>query len=348
MVRQTRGLGDGNSLGSGMSDNASLCCGHLGRHLVRPQGFAVTGLTIDDAAPTELTRDSPHDQNGPELASAPMPDEELAARYRAGASLNDLAARYKSYPHKVRRIVAAAGVEIRPPGPTAARPDQDGRGRGVLAVRWSVEDLVERYRAGASLDDLAIQCKCASRKVRRILIAAGVMIRYRSGKATGNKATHGTSQVPPAPGWPLCDDQSGRPTNLRSGPDMGKPLLAEELAEQYRAGASLEYLAILCRCAPAKVRSLLVKAGVKIRPPGCRPTRPDQQRRGDERAGLLMPAEELVERYRAGATLIELAALCACSSITLRHILVAAGTEMRPRGRPTVGPKGHSRGEARS
>jgi uncharacterized protein (DUF433 family) len=307
----------------------------------------VRGLTSDDAAPAELIGDSPNHRNGPELVSAPMPDEELAARYRAGASLDELAARYRSYPHKVRRILVAAGVKIRPPGPTAARPDQDGRGRGVLAVRWSVEDLVERYRAGASLDDLAIQCECASRKVRRILIAAGVEIRHRSGKATGNKATHDTSQAPPAHGWPLCSDQGGRPTNLRSGPGMGKPLLAEELAEQYQAGASLEYLAILCRCAPAKVRCLLVKAGVKIRPPGCRPTRPGQQRHGGgKRAGVLVPAGELAERYRAGATLIELAALCACSSITLRHILVAAGTEMRPRGRPTVGPKGHSQGEA--
>jgi DNA-directed RNA polymerase specialized sigma24 family protein len=44
------------------------------------------------------------------------------------------------------------------------------------------------------------------------------------------------------------------------------------VVERYQAGASLEDLAILCRCSASKVRSLLVKAGVEIRPKGRRIT----------------------------------------------------------------------------
>jgi hypothetical protein len=46
----------------------------------------------------------------------------------------------------------------------------------------SVEELAERYRAGASLDDLAILCQCGPSKIRRMLIEAGVEIRLRGGR----------------------------------------------------------------------------------------------------------------------------------------------------------------------
>jgi hypothetical protein len=45
-------------------------------------------------------------------------------------------------------------------------------------------------------------------------------------------------------------------------------------------------------------------------------------------------AGEPPERGKISATLIELAVLCACSSTTVHVILIAAGVEMRPLGRP--------------
>ena len=77
----------------------------------------------------------------------------------------------------------------------------------------------------------------------------------------------------------------------------------------------------------------MFRAGVAIRPPGRKPATPVRRRDGGTAAASL-PVEDLAARYRAGATLIELAVLCACSSTTVRTILIAAGVEMRPLGRP--------------
>jgi hypothetical protein len=56
------------------------------------------------------------------------------------------------------------------------------------------------------------------------------------------------------------------------------------------------------------------------------------ERHGTSAADI--PIEELAECYQAGTTLAEIATLCACSSTTVRALLIAAGVEMRPLGRP--------------
>jgi hypothetical protein len=42
----------------------------------------------------------------------------------------------------------------------------------------------------------------------------------------------------------------------------------EELARRYLDGASLDDLGVLCGCAAARIRRVLVAQGVNIRPPG--------------------------------------------------------------------------------
>jgi len=253
-----------------------------------------------------------------------LPVAELAERYRSGATIDDLAALYPSYPYRNRRILVAAGVEIRPPGPPAGGLDRDPRARGPRTVSRSVEELAGRYRAGASLEDLAILCGCAANKVRRILTAAGVEIRPRRGVTPTTEAPH------PAPPVTPPQRRAGRLSD-QAAHDL---LWTGELAGHYRAGASLEDLAIEYRCSPNKIRSLLFRAGVEVRTPGRKPTTSVRRRRGGGTTALSLPVEEVAARYRAGATLIELADLCACSSGTVRAILIAAGVEMRPLGRP--------------
>jgi len=118
--------------------------------------------------------------------NGPLPTVELVERYRAGAALDDLAILYKCSPPRVRRILVAAGVEIRPSGrrPTGVGPEACDN--GFRAVRVPVDDLVGRYRAGAALDDLAILYKCSPPRVRRILRAAGVELRPRARRATAS------------------------------------------------------------------------------------------------------------------------------------------------------------------
>jgi uncharacterized protein (DUF433 family) len=127
-----------------------------------------------------------------------------------------------------------------------------------------VEELAERYRAGASLDDLAILCGCSPGKIRRILTAVRIEIRARGGVEQTPEAPHpAPSRTPPQRRSGRLSDQAAHDL-LRTG----------ELAGRYRAGASLEDLAIEYRCSPSKIRSLLFRAGVAIRPPGRKPATP--------------------------------------------------------------------------
>ncbi len=107
------------------------------------------------------------------------PVEELAERYRGGASLEDLAILCRDTPYRIRRTLVDAGVAIRPRGCLPTNAFDDPRGRGALAIRRSVEEVVERYRVGASLDDLAVLCRCSAAKVRNLLVKAGVELRPR-------------------------------------------------------------------------------------------------------------------------------------------------------------------------
>ena len=117
------------------------------------------------------------------------PVEELAERYRAGASLDDLAVLCRDTPYRIRRTLVAAGVAIRPRGSLATNAFEDPRGRGVLMIRRSIEDVVERYHAGASLDDLAVLCRCSAPKVRSLLVKAGVELRPRGKRITMSSAS---------------------------------------------------------------------------------------------------------------------------------------------------------------
>jgi uncharacterized protein (DUF433 family) len=126
---------------------------------------------------------------GPELhqvAATDIPIEELAEHYRTGATLAEIATLYRSFgyrvnPDEIRRRLIAVGIQIR----LIDRPAKAALRRGTCGTAnlpLSVEELAERYRAGASLDDLAILCQYGPFKIRRILIKAGVEIRLRGGR----------------------------------------------------------------------------------------------------------------------------------------------------------------------
>jgi predicted nucleic acid-binding Zn ribbon protein len=117
------------------------------------------------------------------------PIEELAERYRAGASLDDLAVLCEDTPYRIRSTLVAAGVAIRPRGSLPTNAFDDPQGRGALVIRRSIEDMVGRYRAGASLDDLAVLCRCSAAKVRTLLLKAGVELRPRGKRITMSNAS---------------------------------------------------------------------------------------------------------------------------------------------------------------
>ena len=134
----------------------------------------------------------------------------------------------------------------RPVASPPVKPPVDGPERyETAATDIPIEELAERYQDGATLVELATRCSSLGYRVnpdeiRCRLIGVRIQIRLidRPAKAALRRGRCGT-------------------TNL--------PLSAEELAERYSAGASLDDLAILCQCGPSKIRRILIEAGVEIR-----------------------------------------------------------------------------------
>lgn len=125
----------------------------------------------------------------PELyqrAVTDIPIEELAEHYKTGATLAEIATLYQSLgyrvnPDEIRRRLIAVGIEIRLIDRPANAVPRRGK-RGTTNLLLSTEEMVERYRAGASLDELTILCQCGPSKIRRMLIEAGIGIRLRGGR----------------------------------------------------------------------------------------------------------------------------------------------------------------------
>jgi len=59
--------------------------------------------------------------------------------------------------------------------------------RRPVKITVNPAELAQRYRDGASLDDLGILCGCASTRIRNILVAQGVEIRPRGYNPGGNR-----------------------------------------------------------------------------------------------------------------------------------------------------------------
>jgi uncharacterized protein (DUF433 family) len=136
--------------------------------------------------PVAPPADGPERPERHHAAATDIPIEELAEHYKTGATLAEIAARYQSLgyrvnPDEISRRLIGVGIQIRLTDRPAKAALRRGK-RGTANLPLSAEELAERYRAGASLDDLAILCRCSSSKIRHILAAAGVVIQPRGGR----------------------------------------------------------------------------------------------------------------------------------------------------------------------
>lgn len=99
---------------------------------------------------------------------------DLAARYRAGATIQQLAdATGRSY-SGVHKLLDQAGVEFRAASKVAGQPR-----------RQLVNDVVRRYDAGDSIRAIGVATGYSYTAVRNILVAEHVMLRRR-GTARGS------------------------------------------------------------------------------------------------------------------------------------------------------------------
>jgi DNA invertase Pin-like site-specific DNA recombinase len=105
-------------------------------------------------------------------------DEDLVARYAAGESLNAIAAATGLYPTAVYYRLRRAGVELR----SVAEARRNAR------LDLPVAEIVERYRAGETLVEIARSLGVSHHVIRCRLAEAGVERRrpgtYRRGEAT--------------------------------------------------------------------------------------------------------------------------------------------------------------------
>jgi hypothetical protein len=113
-------------------------------------------LVTDDESPPD-----------PAHSAEQVPSElvaELIDRYRAGATIEDLAASHPFSYRKVRGALIAAGVTLRPqkPRPKPAPPG-----------------LIRAYESGRTIQQVADAFGFSYNKTRRILVAHGVQIRRR-------------------------------------------------------------------------------------------------------------------------------------------------------------------------
>jgi hypothetical protein len=60
--------------------------------------------------------------------------------------------------------------------------------RQPVRITVDAAELAQRYRDGASLDDLGILCGCTGTRIRHLLVAHGVEIRPRSYNPSGGKS----------------------------------------------------------------------------------------------------------------------------------------------------------------
>jgi hypothetical protein len=98
------------------------------------------------------------------------------------------------------------------------------------------------------------------------------------------------------------------------------PVVVVELIRRYNAGETMEHLASQYPLSYRKVRDVLIRAGVTIRP---------------RRRVLLPPTPPgMVNAYNAGRTIRQLGATHGLTYNQTRGILLAEGVQLRPRGQP--------------
>jgi DNA-binding CsgD family transcriptional regulator len=103
-------------------------------------------------------------------------DTEIVKRYRAGQTIGQVAVATGVSETSVRNALSRSGVKRRPRGPEAgSRRDYD-------------DEVIRRYQAGASMQDVAAAMGLGFKAVRGALLRHGI---ERRSRGSGRDRTHG-------------------------------------------------------------------------------------------------------------------------------------------------------------
>ncbi|KAF0179614.1 MAG: hypothetical protein FD161_1231 [Limisphaerales bacterium] len=203
--------------------------------------------------------------------------DEVARRYRAGQGIAEIAASVGGTAWQVRTVLLKLGVKLR--GRAGNRGDE------FKPPAVPAEEVAKLYAGGLGLEPVAARAGVSRKKVRRLLREQRMPVR-------------------------------GRAEAMRQ-PAQARRISDRVVARRYRAGATLDALAIAAGSTVPVIRRILADQGVALRP---------------KLVPLRLSEEQIASRYRAGSSLAQLAAEAGCSSLyPTRRILRRAGVPFRGR-----------------
>jgi DNA-binding CsgD family transcriptional regulator len=191
---------------------------------------------------------------------ADLPANEIVSRYRAGESLAKIARAYGTSDNTVKRLLDQNGVQRRPAHEVFAKIP--GKGPRGLAESLPAEQIISRYREGASLAELAKAYKVSVGTIRRVMDARGEERRSSAPRAGASRATSPETEAEivrrskQGQGLRVIADQLGisknavrkaldrqdsTPSNAPGFPRHDLPM--EEIAKRRAAGKSARQLA---------------------------------------------------------------------------------------------------------
>lgn len=201
--------------------------------------------------------------------------DEVARRYRAGQGIAEIAASVGRTAWQVRTVLLKLGVKLR--GRAGNRGDE------LKPPLVPAEEVAKLYAGGLGLERVAAMAGVSRKKVKRLLRERRTSLRGRA-------------------------EAKRQPAQVRRISD-------QIVARRYRAGATLEALAIAAGSTVPVIRRVLADQGVPLRP---------------QLAPLRLSEEQIASRYRAGSSLAQLAAEAGCSSLyPIRRMLQRAGVPFR-------------------
>jgi len=272
--------------------------------------------------------------------------EEMHALYRNGASIHEVARRFDLSAPTVRKRFAEAGLHIRTPGEARAL-------RNALRDLHRVNEMHERYRAGATLTEIGQEFNLDPGRVSQLFRQAGVSVSTVATQA--RRRARGLSHRPRPERHPVQEmyalyetgaslrevgerydlggsyvaalfRRAGLKTRVKNSSRLELPSV-EAMHALYRRGASLDEVARRFRVGRQTVRRQFVDAGLHIRTPG-------EARALRNALRDLHRVNEMHERYRSGATLKDIALEFGVGRDRVVQLFKEAGLPVRPPGRP--------------
>jgi len=171
-------------------------------------------------------------------------------------------------------------------------------------------EVIARYEAGESVEELARAYGVSWQPVRQLLARHGVRVRGRGDAQQARAVARGLRTA--------AADPDPQRAPVARWDEMSRGQRAALVTRMYEAGESTTQIGQALSVSPETARRVLMDAGVELRQPPGRP-----------RAARGVPSAEVVARYEAGQSGRDLAAAYGVSRSVIYDVLGRAGVPRR-------------------